>query len=456
MASLDELLRTIYANPDDDGPRLVYADWLTEKGDPRGEFIQLSCNIASRGPADPEWSDPASDLVRQAERAKALEAKHAKTWLAPVRQLMLGWQFERGFLARARVKMRRFLGDPAALIEASPRLDLSVSGFEAKLLGQFCAAPLGKLGSLTLASAKLSDESARLLASSPTLTGLRGLRLEGVEISLAGLATLVDSPHLLSLEELALTYQKGTYGDGVIEVLARKRLGALRRLELEGIGCTAATAAAIAREGVFASKVEQLSLAHNPIGDEGLRALMASRQLDRLAWLSVYDCGVSEKVGLEIARSKGLPRALTRISLEASAFSRHHKWSEAACAAFLERFPKTGSEPPSLYPRTGAKASTPPKAAKPGVGSAKTRGEKKPVGQKGLMTLEEAQKAAMRYAKSKGFKSSLSTSGPVKGLWGIRLSVWAPGVSSNITVYFDPKTHEFARVDTRKMPSFPK
>jgi len=87
------------------------------------------------------------------------------------------------------------------------------------------------------------------------------------------------------------------------------------------------------------------------------------------------------------------------------------------------------------------------------VGSAKPKGEKKLAAP---MTLEEAQKAAMRYAKSKGFKSSVSRRGPFKGLWEIGLSVWAPGVSSNIKVYFDPKTHEFVRVDTRKMPSFPK
>jgi uncharacterized protein (TIGR02996 family) len=32
-------LRDIIAHPDDPVPRLVYADWLDERDDPRGEFL---------------------------------------------------------------------------------------------------------------------------------------------------------------------------------------------------------------------------------------------------------------------------------------------------------------------------------------------------------------------------------------------------------------------------------
>jgi uncharacterized protein (TIGR02996 family) len=36
-----ELRAAIRANPNDREPRLVYADWLIEQGDPRGEWIAL-------------------------------------------------------------------------------------------------------------------------------------------------------------------------------------------------------------------------------------------------------------------------------------------------------------------------------------------------------------------------------------------------------------------------------
>ncbi len=47
------LLELIYAAPDDDTPRLVFADSLSERGDERGEFIQLQIQRA-RGQGSPE------------------------------------------------------------------------------------------------------------------------------------------------------------------------------------------------------------------------------------------------------------------------------------------------------------------------------------------------------------------------------------------------------------------
>src|SRR5262249_25897060 len=40
MNSEQAFRKAILADPDDDMPRLVYADWLEEHGDPRGELIR--------------------------------------------------------------------------------------------------------------------------------------------------------------------------------------------------------------------------------------------------------------------------------------------------------------------------------------------------------------------------------------------------------------------------------
>jgi uncharacterized protein (TIGR02996 family) len=46
MHDRDALLRAVVANPDDDAPRLVYADWLDEHGDPdRAEFIRIQIEL---------------------------------------------------------------------------------------------------------------------------------------------------------------------------------------------------------------------------------------------------------------------------------------------------------------------------------------------------------------------------------------------------------------------------
>lgn len=82
----EDLLAEIFAAPDDDGPRAVYADWLSERGDPRGEFITLQL----RG----------IDLARQAE----LIAQHGRAFagaLEPFVYRKAPRIFERGFLASA-------------------------------------------------------------------------------------------------------------------------------------------------------------------------------------------------------------------------------------------------------------------------------------------------------------------------------------------------------------------
>jgi uncharacterized protein (TIGR02996 family) len=41
MAEEEAFIRSILASPRDDAPRLAFADWLEERGDPRGEFLRI-------------------------------------------------------------------------------------------------------------------------------------------------------------------------------------------------------------------------------------------------------------------------------------------------------------------------------------------------------------------------------------------------------------------------------
>jgi len=54
MTERDAFLQAIRDSPDDDTPRLVFADWLTENGDAdRAEFIRVQCELARRWPLAP-------------------------------------------------------------------------------------------------------------------------------------------------------------------------------------------------------------------------------------------------------------------------------------------------------------------------------------------------------------------------------------------------------------------
>ena len=88
------LLRAIREHPDDDLPRLVYADWLEEHGEPqRAEFIRSQVELA-RGVE--------SEQRRQALRAREAELleTHAAGWTEPLAGLVRGWRFSRGFIER--------------------------------------------------------------------------------------------------------------------------------------------------------------------------------------------------------------------------------------------------------------------------------------------------------------------------------------------------------------------
>ncbi len=91
----EELLEAIYASPDDDAPRLVYADALLERGDPRGELIVRQC----RG-------DAASDLVEQ----------YGDAWLGELAGVVMTATYERGFLARVTIREPRDDKAIAALV----------------------------------------------------------------------------------------------------------------------------------------------------------------------------------------------------------------------------------------------------------------------------------------------------------------------------------------------------
>jgi uncharacterized protein (TIGR02996 family) len=54
----DALLAAVLAAPLEDAPRLVYADWLEEQGDPRGEFLRIIVRLETLAgrEAPPEMS----------------------------------------------------------------------------------------------------------------------------------------------------------------------------------------------------------------------------------------------------------------------------------------------------------------------------------------------------------------------------------------------------------------
>src|SRR5262245_55108850 len=91
MTQEQGFLQAIVADPEDEGVRLIYADWLEEQGNPRGEFIRLQCELEKLSADDPRRPDLEA-------REKQLLAEHANEWLGPLRGELVDWRFHRGFV----------------------------------------------------------------------------------------------------------------------------------------------------------------------------------------------------------------------------------------------------------------------------------------------------------------------------------------------------------------------
>ena len=102
MTHDEAFLEALREHPEDDAPRLIYADWLDEHGDPaRAEFIRLQCELARRPMDDARYR--ILDL-----RAEQHLHENRERW-DPFfdRPYHVGVQFRRGFIELLALKGQR-------------------------------------------------------------------------------------------------------------------------------------------------------------------------------------------------------------------------------------------------------------------------------------------------------------------------------------------------------------
>src|SRR4051794_4260536 len=92
MSATLGLMHAIHDHPDDDLPRLAFADWLEEHGDAdRAEFVRIQIALARLLPHDPR-RDPLTP------RQLALIAPHKDRWFGTCRTAWRWWECRRGFI----------------------------------------------------------------------------------------------------------------------------------------------------------------------------------------------------------------------------------------------------------------------------------------------------------------------------------------------------------------------
>ncbi|MBX3230615.1 MAG: TIGR02996 domain-containing protein [Labilithrix sp.] len=236
-----ELLDAIVAHPDDDDARLVYADWLEAQGDTRGELIQLQVQLARLAADDPKRADLEA-------RVELIDALHAKDWLADLWALSLPqtkFGFRRGFVETIATSMSVATTRADDLLARAPLLSVLELFVEGQRERMALADPastrlLARATELTIYGRRAGNTwmrrgpIARLdrLAATP-FTRLRSLRLASLRVRPGALGRFLASPHLATLEVLALDLALESAG-ALAGVFASPACPRLRVLDLAG------------------------------------------------------------------------------------------------------------------------------------------------------------------------------------------------------------------------------
>ena len=303
----DAFMEDIIADPDDDAPRLIYADWLDDHGqEARAEFIRVQIERARLGD-----DDERSDGLRRRERE--LLAEHGNGWLGDSREgclhgaiLELDYAFWRGFLDKVLLSPNTLVDHAPALYRLGPlsfiTFESDKKGFERLGKSEYA----GRLHGIELVISKTWSEVAPLLLSEH-LTSLQNLWL-GVPLDSNALTRFLAAPVVKSLRDLAVELT----ATGVEQVANCAALSQLRSLLLAGeIGPLGAQFLAGARH---LGKLEELWLTSCHITPPGVRALAGTTRLSALSELNLGGNPLGNEGVDAIAKSTTFPR-LTRLGL---------------------------------------------------------------------------------------------------------------------------------------------
>ena len=234
MTDRDALYRAILAFPDEDTPRLAFADWFQENGQPeRADFIRAQIEFARAEPFSPSARAAAG-------RAEPLLRAHRLAWGSHLPEYAEDFAFVRGFVGQVTLEAARaprvlsdvFGNDPVQALRV-----VRPTGREVwvSLEPVFEAQELRHLTALDLPASDLGTTyELDALAESPHLAGLTTLGLSGNPLPPHWLTEFLAGPTLPSLTDLDLS-EIPNLGPAVTQGLLQATHRRFRRLDLSGV-----------------------------------------------------------------------------------------------------------------------------------------------------------------------------------------------------------------------------
>lgn len=225
MAESDQerFLTEILANPADRDVRLVFADWLEEQGNARGELIRLQIQLEKMKASDRGYA-----TLRKKERALFNEYPPYGD-----RPGISGWEYRAGFVEKIEMTLTAFLRNATEVFEHSPVQHVTLKA-KSKKLDRIAQMPeLSRLRSIELRSNELGNAGLRTLLSSPHLTNLESLTIYSNGISNEGVTFLSQLPNLKSLTELKIAWNE-IDDKATAAIVDSQTLGEITSLRLDG------------------------------------------------------------------------------------------------------------------------------------------------------------------------------------------------------------------------------
>ncbi len=301
MSRESDALAEVLAAPDDDVPRMAYADLLVARGDPRGELIRVQCAIAN---GDVEYLEK-KELK---ERAEKLLETHGAAWRAAAGVPESGEvEWRRGFIDVASLTGEQLAGEVGELLFANePVRHVKVRVNSKRVATRIAAGTtLQRVTALTL-QGTISDDGVAALLEGP-VDNLRSLNVGGC-VSASGLLALTRCPRLAALERLSLS---GSELSGALATALRDRwsLLALQVVYASRCDLTDEDIVELASSPVLAQLLT-LCVTDNDYTARAVRALAESTNAASIKWLEVDLCDVEAMTAL--STSTGLV-SLTRL-----------------------------------------------------------------------------------------------------------------------------------------------
>jgi uncharacterized protein (TIGR02996 family) len=263
-------LHDILEHPDEDVPRLIYADWLDEHDEAdRAEFIRLQVELAQL-----TMNDARRDALQRRERS--LIRRHKRAWLGALPTGVRFLRFRRGFVeVKVFARAVNYLKKASRWHEHTPLPHLfhvQLADAQGHLPAVLATPLMSRFVELSLYGSNVGDEGASLLASAPSLSRLPCLCLHSNRVGPEGAQVLADSHSLARLTSLDLGHNP-VGNAGALALAESVSLSRLVDLNLFGAGIGDAGALALAGSPHLTA-LACLDLTLNLIGEAGRSALL--------------------------------------------------------------------------------------------------------------------------------------------------------------------------------------